>query len=138
MRADGTVDVKTWDEQPYDEAEGELQLARAEVTITFAGDIQGQGSLVYLMAYGDGGRTGFVGLERVVGHLGGRAGSFVLEHRGVHHEAAVHGAWSVVPGTGTGELCGLRGSGSYVWDGPHGTPGSYTLDYDFDPAKAAE
>jgi len=133
MRATGTIDVKSWDEKPYDETDGEPRLARAEVKLAFAGDVDGQSSLVYLMVYGDGGLTSAVGLERVVGRLGGRTGSFVLEHRCTHQDAAVHGSWSVVPGTGTGDLSGLRGAGSYVWDGPHGTPGRYMLDYELDP-----
>jgi len=39
--------------------------------------------------------------------------------------------WLVVPGSATGELSGLRGQGGYDWDGVHGKPTPYTLDYDF-------
>lgn len=136
MRAVGRVEVETWEEQPYGDAAGEPRLGRAEVAMAFHGEIEGRGSLVYLTASGEGGRTGFVGLERVVGRLGGRAGSFVLQHQGVHEAAAVRGTWTVAPGTGTGDLSGLRGEGTYVWDGAHGDPGRFTLNYEIEPETA--
>jgi hypothetical protein len=37
---------------------------------------------------------------------------------------------TVVPGSGTGELAGLRGTGTA--EVPMGTSGSYTLDYDLE------
>ena len=72
----------------------------------------------------------FSGLEHVIGRIGGRSGSFVLRHRGSFRGATVEGSWSVVPGSGTGELRGLHGEGGYrAWPGQPRT--SFTLDYDF-------
>lgn len=129
-RAMGTVEGKAWDEQPYGDIDGEKKLARADVTNVFRGDLEGEGSLVYLLAYGEGDFAGFVGLEQVVGRLGGRSGSFVLQHTGRFERGVVNATLSIVPGTATGELTGLRGDGSFVWDGQHGDPGRFTLDYD--------
>ena len=73
----------------------------------------------------------FVGLERVVGRIGDRSGSFVALHSaGSFDGAAAHGQLSVVPGSGTGELRGLCGNGSFT--APHGGEPSLTLDYDFE------
>jgi hypothetical protein len=70
-QATGTVQTKSWSEQPHDEAEGLPKLTRGSM---------------------------------------------------------IEAVWSVVPGSGTGELRGLRGAGGYYWDGQ---AVAYKLDYDF-------
>ena len=50
--------------------------------MAFAGDLEGEGTVEWLMGYGDDGTAAFVGLERVVGKVGDRSGSFVLQHTG--------------------------------------------------------
>jgi hypothetical protein len=114
----------------FSEIDGGLKLARASVADTFHGDIEGEATLEYLLAYREDGSASFVGLERVVGRVGSRSGSFVLQHSGTVEGGKVQATWSVLPGHGTGELQGLRGSGGYLWEGQHGQPTSYTLDYD--------
>jgi hypothetical protein len=42
-RAAGRIEVKTWDETPYDETEGSPRLVRVAVSETFDGDIEGEG-----------------------------------------------------------------------------------------------
>ncbi len=117
-RAMGTAEIQSWDEEPYDEPDGDPKLVRATVVYRFTGDIEAESRLTYLMLYGDDGGAGFVGMERVVGRLGGRSGSFVLQHRGRFDGDAAWGDWSVVPGSGAGELRGLRGEGGFVaWHG---------------------
>jgi hypothetical protein len=74
----------------------------------------------------------FVGLERITGQLGGRMGSFVLQHHGAYESGKLQSAFVVVPGSGTGDLHHLRGQGNYVLDGQHGDPTHYTLDFDFE------
>ena len=83
------------------------------------------------MAYTSDSSVNFVGLERVVGHIGSRSGSFILQLSGKFDMAAAKGTctWSVVPSSATGDLRGLRGEGSYIWNGEKQVP--YTLDYDF-------
>lgn len=127
--ATGTFEMQTWDEQPYSEIDGGMKFTRASVTNAFHGDIEGETTLEYLMAYPDKDSASFVGLERVVGRVGGRSGSFVLQHSGAFAGGAVQGTWLVVPGSGTGDLRGLRGTGGYVWDGQQGKS-TFTLDYD--------
>jgi len=65
------------------------------------------------------------------GKLGSRDGSFVLQQSGMFEDGTILADWLVVPGSATGELSGLRGQGGYDWDGVHGKPTPYTLDYDF-------
>ena len=86
------------------------------------------GLVEYVMTYrGDGSAT-FVGLERVVGTLGGKTGSFVLQRTGVFEAGVAKETYSVVPGSGTGELTGLRGDGSSAVG--HGLEHPFTLSYE--------
>lgn len=128
-RATGSFEMASWEEQPYSESEGGSKLTRASVTNAFHGDIEGEGTLAYLMAYREDGSGNFVGLEQVVGHVGGRAGSFVLQHGGTFAGDTIEATWFVVRGSGAGELHGLRGEGGFV--ARHGQrQTAFTLDYD--------
>lgn len=127
--ATATFEVKSWDEKPYNEMEGGPKLTRARVAKSFEGDIEGEGTLEYLMIYRDDGSASFVGLERVVGSVGKRSGSFVLQHSGTFEGGTTKATWSVVPGSGTGDLRGLRGDGGFA--SAHAQRYPMTLDYDF-------
>ena len=128
-RADATFKLESWEEKPYNEIEGTPKLTRVKVTKTYHGDIEGESTLEYLMMYRQDGTASFVGLERVVGSLGGRSGSFVLQHKGTFQGGTAKVDWFVVSGSGTGELSGLRGEGSFAVG--HAEPHSATLDFDF-------
>lgn len=128
-RANAIFAIKTWDEKPYSEAEGLPKLTRASVTKTFRGDIEGESQVEYLMVYGADGSATFVGLERIVGRLGGKSGSFVLQRTGTFDGTLARESYSVVPGSGTGELGPLRGEGSSA--AGHAKENAMTLEYDF-------
>lgn len=136
MHATATFETKQWDEQPYSEVEGGPKLTRASVVNTFHGDIEGEGTLAYLTFYRPDGSGIFIGLEHVAGSLGGRSGSFVLRSSGTMEQVApgawsVTGHWTVVPGSGAGELQNLRGQGGFTAQHEvKQTPA--TLDYDFE------
>lgn len=129
-RARATFQVKGWDEKPYSETGEGLRLTRATVTKTFSGDIEGEGSVEYLMVHRADGSADFVGHELVVGRIGDRSGSFVLQHRGTFDGGTAKATWLVVPGSGTGELSGLRGEGGF--ESAHAEEYAITLDYEFD------
>jgi hypothetical protein len=129
-RATGQIEVKTYDDKPYDELEGGPVLHRISVTETFHGDIEGEGRVQFLQVVRQDTSASFVGVERVVGTLAGRGGSFVLQDQGTLEGNTVKGDWFVVPGSGTGELAGLRGEGGFVAElGQHA---QITLDYWFE------
>ena len=56
------------------------------------------------------GSAGYVAIERVSGTLGGKRGSFVLQHSGTMNRGAQELTISVVPDSGSGELAGLSGT----------------------------
>ena len=122
--------IKSWDEKPYSEGEGLPKLTRATVTKSFTGDIEGESQVDYLMMYqGDGSAT-FIGLERIVGRLGGKAGSFVLQRTGVFESGQAKESYSVIPGSATGELLGLQGEGTSAVG--HGSEHPMTLNYELE------
>ena len=49
----------------------------------------------------------------MTGTLAGRAGTFLLQDAGTVDGSIVSGNWFVVPGSGTGQLTGLRGEGGF-------------------------
>ena len=128
--AKATFALDVWDEKPYNEMNGLPKLTRASVTKSYQGDIKGEGKLEYLMMYRDDGSASFIGLERVVGSVGGRSGSFVLQHSGTFEGGVAKVILSVVPGSGTGDLRGMRGEGGF--NEGHNQAYDMTLDYGFE------
>jgi hypothetical protein len=120
--------IKSWNEKPYSEGQDLPKLTRASVMKTFTGDIEGEGQVEYLMIYRSDGSATFVGLERVVGRIGGKTGTFVLQRIGVFENGQAKESYLVIPGSATGELKGLRGDGSSAVG--HGMEHPFTLDYD--------
>ena len=120
--------IKSWDEQPYGEGQDQPKLTQASVTKTYTGDIEGEGQVEYLMMYRSDGSATFVGLERVIGRLAGKAGSFVLQRTGVFEGGLAKESYSVIPGSATGELRGLLGDGTSAVG--HGMEHPFTLDYE--------
>ena len=110
LTAKGAFEVKL---APVTQTEhaGGTTLGRFTLAKTFHGDLEGTGAGEMLTAGTSvAGSAGYVAIERVEGTLGGRQGSFVLQHSG----SMAHGGQSltitVVPDSGTGELLGLEGT----------------------------
>jgi hypothetical protein len=128
--AHGTFEVASWKEETYEDRDGNGKLTRAYVTQVFEGDILGEGATQWLMAYRGDGTAHFVGLQRVTGSIGNRLGSFVLETVGDFDGQIATWKASVVPGSGTDQLAGLVGEGSF--GAAHGSKASFELRYRFD------
>ncbi|MXZ02563.1 MAG: DUF3224 domain-containing protein [Chloroflexi bacterium] len=108
-----TFKIVSWDERPFDEPESGPKLTHAHVQRSFDGELIGTGNLMYLMTHLDSGDATFLGYEKVVGSLGGRKGSFVLLHTGSYDGGKAKAQLEVVLGSGTEELTGLTGKGSF-------------------------
>lgn len=132
-RATASFDVTGWDESPYDEPEDGPRLARATVTKVFRGDLEAESTAEVLLCQRDASDLsaggGYIASERVVGRLGGRSGTFVLQHGGLGGAGTAPRTFGhVVPGSGTGDLAGLRGEIEIRVD----ADGSHTLTLDYD------
>jgi hypothetical protein len=128
--ASGKINVKTYEPAPYDEPDAGPALVRIHVEEAFSGDIQGSGVATFLQTTMGGDEASFVGVERVNGSVGGWSGTFVLQDKGTVKDAVVSGDWFVVPGSGTGELEGLRGQGGFK--AALGQSADITLEYSFE------
>jgi len=113
IRANAVITVHKYEPAVYDQpAEGPV-LTRIHVEESFSGDISGEGVVEFLQAAYADGSASFVGIERVTGEIAKRSGTFLLQDAGTVHNNIVSGDWFVIPGSGTGELAGLRGTGGF-------------------------
>jgi Protein of unknown function (DUF3224) len=77
------------------------------------------------------GSAGYVAVEIVTGTLGGRTGTFVLQHSGTMNRGQPQLSVSVVPDSGTGDLTGLSGSMNIRIE----PGGKHFYDFDYDLAE---
>lgn len=74
------------------------------------------------------GEAGYVAIEVVTGTLGGRQGSFALQHLATMDKSGPQMTVIVVPGSGTGNLAGIAGVFTIrVENGQHFYDFKYTL-----------
>src|SRR6185295_7416413 len=106
LRATGAFDVKL---SPLtDEPPAEPGLGRMAISKQFHGDLEATSRGQMLTAGTEvKNSAGYVAIERVSGTVGGRRGSFVLQHTGTMNRGTPSLSISVVPDSGTGELTGL-------------------------------
>jgi hypothetical protein len=126
-QATGEFENQSWNEEAFDEREDAGKLTHASVTQRFSGAIDATATIGWLMAYRPDGTARFVGMQRMDGSVDGRKGTFVVESIGDFTDGVAKGALRVVPGSGTGDLTGLTGQGTF--EAPMGPNGKYVLDY---------
>jgi hypothetical protein len=127
MQASGTFDVKITPQAATPGFEAS-QVGRMTLDKQFHGDLSGA-SLGEMLAMRTAveGSAGYVAMEKVTGTLGGRSGSFALQHSGTMTRGAKALTLTVVPDSGTGELLGLTGSMTIdIVDGQH----KYAMQYE--------
>jgi|SRR5438067_7549362 len=128
--AKGTFQVTSWDEKTYEDIGDGAKLTRARIAQDFSGDLEARGEWETLMCYRHDGSATYLGFARLSGRIGGREGSFVIRTDGAYDGNEARSTMTVVEGSGTDGLAGLRGEGVSV--APHGPNGSYTLEYQLD------
>jgi Protein of unknown function (DUF3224) len=124
--AKGEFNVTKWDEQTYEELESG-KLTRAEIGADLTGDLAGTARVVWLMSYRSDGTAQYVGYLNVNGTLGGRSGGFVVSSSGDFDGELAAGPWTIIDGSGYGELSGITGAGAF--HSPHGGTATYRLSY---------
>ena len=128
MHASGTFEIKM---TPAAGGESEY-FPRMVSDKQFSGDLEGTSKGEMLASgpppSGPKGSGGYVAMERVTGKLGGRSGSFVLQHSGTMTRGTPQLSVTVVPYSGTGELAGLEGKMAIkIEGGKHYYEFEYTL-----------
>lgn len=106
--------IASWDEHPYAEFDDKRKLTQAITTQNYTGELAGEGRSNMVMCYGDAADVPvyYTGLEHFSGTVDGRSGTFVMQANGVFADGIAASTWFVVPGSGTGDLAGLRGDGT--------------------------
>jgi len=105
-------------------------LFEIRLSETFTGDIEGTSPVRALKVLRDDGSADLVSMQRFIGKLCGRQGTFVLQGQEKVWDGKIKATWFVVPGSGTGDLLGLRGEGGF--EGEFGKGSTGTLDYWFE------
>jgi hypothetical protein len=135
QRATGTFTVQMKPlGAPASTEPGATPLGRMSLEKVFSGDMAGTGQGEMLTAVTPTpGSAGYVAMERFVGSVHGRAGSFVLQHGGTMTRGAQQLSITIVPDSGTGALRGIAGRFLLAIEGGvH----RYTLEYTLDDAAA--
>src|SRR3982750_4516895 len=132
MRATGTFEVANFTPAPV--PAGDIKTAVpvgvATMTKTFAGEISGRSSTLFTAAYDQATGVGtYVAMESFEGSIAGFEGAFSFAHSattlGDNREAEF---LVIVPGSGTGDLSGLTGTGGLAVD----EDGTHRIWFDYD------
>lgn len=129
----GPFDITLAPQQPDGPGVGDPIIARMSIDKRFHGDLEAvsKGQMLGVRTAVDG-SAGYVAIERVVGTLAGRAGSFVLQHSSTMDRGTPMQSVSVVPDSGTDQLEGLAGVMTIdITGGAH----VYHFEYWFEPAR---
>jgi hypothetical protein len=127
QQAIAAFEVTSWVQSTYDEPADMPSLARATVKKTFRGGVEATSTAELLMCQPDDSSGGYIGSERIVGKVGERSGSFVVQHGATQDGETFEIYGRVLPGSGTGELAGIRGTATFRHDANGAV---FILDYD--------
>ena len=128
-KATAAITVQHSESRPYDH---DVKPALADLVLseTFSGEWKGDSTVHALQVLRDDKSATMVSMQRFRGTLDGRRGTFVLQGSETIAHGKISATWSVVPGSGTNELEGLRGDGGFEGEFGKGSVG--TLDYWFE------
>ena len=129
VRAKATITVQNSEAKPYDQTASPA-LVEIRLNEKFSGDIDGESPVRALQTLRGDHSASLVSVQRFRGKLGGHEGTFVLQGQEIVENGKIKATWLVVPGSGTGELSGLRGEGGFAGD--FGKGSTATLDYWFE------
>ena len=126
LRARGTFEVKVI---PAESTDRKMDFIRLLLDKQFQGDLKAS-STGEMLTVDNGSKTsgGYVAIEKIVGTLNGRQGTFALQHSGTMTKDKMELTIQVVPESGTGELTGLTGRMTIkIEDEKHSYDFQYTL-----------
>lgn len=91
---------------------GDTMIGRLAIDKTFTGALTGtsKGQMLGSQSETEPGKGGYVAMERFVGTLDGKKGSFILQHIGTMDSTDYVMNIAVVPGSGRDALKGLTGT----------------------------
>jgi hypothetical protein len=130
MQANSTFVITTGKEQPFVKPADGPVLTQGNFTMSYKGEMEAKSVLQEMKVYFHNNTACVYGLEHVTGHIAGKQGSFVLEHNGRFENGRLSSKRTVVKGSGTGDLQGLRGV--IHFEAEHADSHPITLEYFFE------
>ncbi|UAB73022.1 DUF3224 domain-containing protein [Vibrio sp. SCSIO 43132] len=129
MKISGEFKVKLEPMETFAQGVDGVNLGRMSIDKEFKGELSAHSKGEMLSAVtAVKGSAGYVAIEQVVGTLGGKKGSFVLQHYGIMANGSDSLILEVVPNSGSDELQGLAGKMNIrIEEGQH----YYDFEYDF-------
>lgn len=106
--ASGAFVIDAQENEPVDFDGGALLRARWSKVLT--GDIVGTSTVHLLLLQRPEGPAAYVGIEHYNVDVLGKRGSFLLLHAATMNGGDSETSWTVVPGSGSGDLVGLTGT----------------------------
>lgn len=96
-----------------------LPIGIVRMEKVYEGDVSGRSATLFTAAFDEtSGQGTYIAMEAFEGSLDGRTGTLAYVHSATTTGSErSHEHFLIVPGSGTGELAGIRGSGSLVIDG---------------------
>ena len=126
--ARGTYRTAGWRQQDYTVADQSPRLTLAEKELVVEGEMQGKAvGRSSIVQWGTGSSVA-IGHVCLTARIGTRSGSFVVEESVKGGAEGATATWRILPESGSGELSGLAGEGSWEWR-PGVEQVSYTLSY---------
>jgi len=111
MIIEGKFHVTSWNEETIKEFKPESKINRAVVEQKYAGEIEGNSTIEYIMYYPDSTSSSFVGIECFEGEVNGKSGRLTFQHNGKFENGVASSQFIVI--NGTDELHGFSGKGSF-------------------------
>lgn len=108
-RLEASFEITGWEETDLVDEDG-VRTYRTDVSKSFSGDIEGTSEAWLVMTTTPSGPAAYVGLEVMDVSIGERDGTFVLKHDAVATDEGQTADWTVVPGSGTGDLADIAGT----------------------------
>ena len=109
IHIEARFEIASWDETPFEDGDDATKLTEALVSKRYEGDIDGNSTTKWLMAYAPDKSAMFVGVECITGTIGGKKGAIVLLHDGEYRDGVASAELRVA--SGTHELVGVAGTG---------------------------
>lgn len=120
-KANGTFELKSFDEDTIEEYDDGTKVTRARIVTTMSGDLDGEATADSVMHYASDGTATIVGFHRFVGS----GGTFTAQSTGGFDGTEATADLTIL--TGTGDYAKLTGTGRTA--APHGPNGTYSFDY---------
>jgi hypothetical protein len=121
MHADSTFEVVEFVPSDYvSPVTTGIPVGHAHLVKQFAGDLEGRATTQFSFAFDAASGVGtYVAMEAFEGTLGGRAGAFAFAHSATtdgQSPERLHELLVIAPGSGSGDLAGITGTGSMKVD----------------------